>query len=415
MSTPPASMNRARRVDRRKALRHVRPGLERLEDITLLNAAFDLIGLTALRQDPAFAGIDGSGVSVAVIDTGLDSSHPLLAPNYKGGADLVYGGNVPTPTNEHGTHVAGIIGATDPEVGVATGVGLYGLQVFQQPSDGHEGTAPGTAIQAALDWVVQNYQQDHIVAVNMSLGSGAFTNPNDPSVAGEIYYPEIQALEQDGVAIVSAAGNSYIAKGATQNSGSPGIVSTFDVGAVWKDDVIPSNYQVPLGWASGDIDYVAGPSGRIVSFSQRPNTPNAIFAPGAVITSTVPGGQLAPLQGTSQASPMVAGCVALLQQAALKFGGRQLSLPELQNVVETTAQSISDNAGQDQNSPTTGVNYPLINIDAAVKAVQAMFAGIGAPPPGGGAGDPNGTFAGAIGVPPLNGSVSFSIAGSIGS
>src|SRR4051812_5910183 len=115
---------------------------ELLELRQLLSAAaFDLIGVTALRHDPNFADIDGRGVSVAVIDTGLDKTHPLLAPNYVAGADIVNGGSNPTPTNPHGTHVAGIIGARPDasrnfDGGVAPGVGLIGLQVFQKTSGG---------------------------------------------------------------------------------------------------------------------------------------------------------------------------------------------------------------------------------------------------------------------------------------
>src|SRR4051812_25010374 len=104
--------------------------IELLESRQLLNAAFDLIGLTRLRDDPQYSFLDGSGVSVAILDTGLDSSHRLLSPNYRGGVDIVSGGSTPTPVDPHGTHVAGIIGATDPEIGVANHVGLLGVQVF---------------------------------------------------------------------------------------------------------------------------------------------------------------------------------------------------------------------------------------------------------------------------------------------
>src|SRR5438552_16810841 len=106
-----------------------------LECRTLLSAAYDLIGLTALRSDQIFKDIDGRGVAVAVIDTGLDTTHPLLSPNYLAGADLTTGGSTPTVVNPHGTHVAGIIGSKPDanrgyDGGVAPGVGLIGLQVF---------------------------------------------------------------------------------------------------------------------------------------------------------------------------------------------------------------------------------------------------------------------------------------------
>src|SRR5437870_2976751 len=219
--------------------------LEPLELRTLLSAAFDLIGVTALRHDPNFSGIDGRGVSVAVIDTGLDKTHPLLAPNFVAGADLVSGGTNPTVVNPHGTHVAGIIGAKPDssrgfDGGVAPGVGLIGLQVFSQGSGG-EVTASNRSIEKALQWVISNYKKYNIIAVNMSLGSGFYKSPSE--VSGVVYADEMHTLESDGVTIVSAAGNSY---GLVQdpssgqslnvefpNSGAPGIISTLDVGAVW--------------------------------------------------------------------------------------------------------------------------------------------------------------------------------------
>ena len=103
----------------------------------------------------------------------------------------------------HGTHVAGTIGSSDPEIGVATGVDVLGLRV---------GDAYGmnTAdINEALRWVLQHRTEHNIIAVNMSLGAGFFaTRPDDdPSVqqVREI----IQELEDHGITVVSAAGNSY--------------------------------------------------------------------------------------------------------------------------------------------------------------------------------------------------------------
>ena len=72
-----------------------------------LNAAFDLIGLTQLRNDPEFAGIDGSGLSVAVIDTGIDRNHPLLASNYVAGYDFIDDDDNPEDSQGHGCHVLG--------------------------------------------------------------------------------------------------------------------------------------------------------------------------------------------------------------------------------------------------------------------------------------------------------------------
>ncbi len=202
-----------------------RPMWDNLESRILFAAFMDLIGVTALRNDPAFAGIDGSGVSVAVIDTGVDINHPDIAPNFVAGADFIFGGNNPTPVDPHGTHVAGTVGAADPEIGVAPGTGLIGLQVFT-PTRNSVG-AYDTDTEAALRWVIDNRTQFNIVAVNMSLGSGNFQNANVNSV----YRDEIAQLEALGVTVVSAAGNDY-ARFGEAGSASPAVQSTIAVGAL---------------------------------------------------------------------------------------------------------------------------------------------------------------------------------------
>ena len=238
--------------------------LEALEPRILLSAANDLIGVTALRADPTFAGIDGSGVSVVVIDTGVDVTHPLIAGNYvfdatsggPVGQDFAFGGSNPVPVDLHGTHVAGIIGATDPDISVAPGVNLIGLQVFQAPAPGEDGQprAYDNAIEAALQWSIEHREEYNIVAVNMSLGGGEYLFPVD--AASDPFADEISLLEDLGVAVVSSAGNnfdvySHLARLGLSPTyelntvGSPGILSTFNVGAVYEGD--PDDPAVEAG------------------------------------------------------------------------------------------------------------------------------------------------------------------------
>jgi subtilisin family serine protease len=82
-----------------------------LEPRYFLSAALDLIGVTAMRNDPTFDAIDGSGVSVAIIDTGVDFTHPLLQSAEVAAHDFVRNNNQSLPTDEHGTHVAAGVGA----------------------------------------------------------------------------------------------------------------------------------------------------------------------------------------------------------------------------------------------------------------------------------------------------------------
>lgn len=367
-----------------------------------LNPAFDLIGLTALRNDPRFADIDGSGVSVAVIDTGLDRTHPLLAGNVVAGIDLVFGGDDPVDRFGHGTHVAGTIGATDQNIGVAPDVDLIGLQVFQSG-----GSAANTTIEDALEWVAANRQEYNIVAVNMSLGSGFFSS--EAQATSSILFDDIQRLEQAGVTVVSAGGNSF-KNNEFQNFGAPAVISTLAVGAVWQDGSLPS-----ARWGDGAIDFSTG-TDRLVSFTQRLDAPNTLFAPGALIRSTVPGGGLEDKAGTSMAAPIVAGVVALMQEAALEFGERLLQPAEIVDILRNTADSVFDGDDEDDNVANTDLSYLRIDAFDAVEEVWERFGGDGGDDGGGGDGvaDINATLATAIPGPRLDGSATALLGGQIG-
>ena len=355
-------------------------------------AAFDLIGLTQLRQDPRFAGIDGSGVNVAVIDTGLDSTHPLLQDAYVTGQNIATGASNPIDHFDHGTHVAGTIGAQDPTIGVAPDVGLIGLGIF-------EGThASNSVVEDALEWVLDNHEKHNIVAVNLSLGGGFFGSKS--AADHSILYDDVQRLEAAGITVVAAAGNLY-KDHEFPNLSEPAIFSTLAVGAVWKDGV-HSNAV----FNDGATDYTTG-ADRVASFSQRLNANNVVFAPGAYITSTVPGGGLADMAGTSMAAPVVTGAVALMQEAAMQFGGRLLSPDEVSEIIRSTADTIFDGDDENDNVRNSQTSYKRLNVYQAIAEIERRFQPISA--------DPNGTLQGAVRVADISGLIPTVLTGAIGS
>lgn len=374
------------------------------------NPAFDLIGLTQLRNDPDFAGIDGSGFSVAIIDSGIDLSNPLLAENYVTGVDFYNNDDEPDDLVGHGTHVSGTVGATDERIGVAPDVGLISLKVGESQQVDYD------AIIDSLEWVLDNYEQYNITAVNLSLGAGFYTS--EEQIVGDRRIRLIQQLEDVGIVVVSAAGNLYDYKDDAKtepnqepNLGAPAIYSTIAVGAVWQDGDAPSYF--PESTQIPGVD-------RIAYFSQRLNTDNFLFAPGAYINSTYTdddGFEL--LLGTSMASPHVAGAVALLQEAALQFGGRELTPDEIVTILRETADTVFDGDDEEDSVTNTNLNYPRINIYNAVVEVQRRFTDL-APTPsddqdGNSSGDANGTISGAIIITPsLDGSTSPLFNSSIG-
>ncbi|MEY2831371.1 MAG: hypothetical protein RLZZ574_629, partial [Cyanobacteriota bacterium] len=343
------------------------------------NPAFDLMGLTDLRNDPNFKGIDGSGFDVAVIDTGLDKTHPLLDDNYKFGIDYIDGDNNPNDLDAHGTHVSGTIGAEDENIGVAPDVGLIGLKIGEEQK--LNGEIVNNALQQVLDEVTAPDSETNIVAVNLSLGSGFYTQPNQPNSSFDNESRRlIQELESAGVVVVAAAGNSYegipdsngellnasgslIEPNQRQNLSSPAIYSTISVGAVWQDNVAPDNA----------LDLETPGTDRIAAFSQRLDSDNFLFAPGAMITSTIPerdnGTLLGKSGGTSQASPHVTGSVALLQEIAAEYDVR-LTPEQVRDYLINNADIITDGDDEADTVANTNLDYPRINISHSAIALR---------------------------------------------
>jgi subtilisin len=135
----------------------------------------------------------GAGVKVAIIDTGIDYTHPDLDANYKGGYDFVNDAD-PKDDEGHGTHVAGIIAAEDNGngvVGVAPQASLYAVKVLDSGGSGYI-----SDVVAGIEWAIENGMD----IISMSLG----TNSN--------YKTLRDACDQAsaaGILVVAAAGNDY--------------------------------------------------------------------------------------------------------------------------------------------------------------------------------------------------------------
>ncbi|GAA4489152.1 hypothetical protein GCM10023191_019490 [Actinoallomurus oryzae] len=154
-------------------------------------ANIDLIGAPGVwkRKDRAGRPVTGSGVTVAIIDTGVDATHPDLAGKVVGGHDFVNDDDDPADDNAHGTHVAGIVAQTAP------GASLTAYKVLDADGAGYE-----SDIIAGLEAAVDPANPHRAQVVNMSLGgAGDGTDPLGQAAAH---------AAQSGVVVVTAAGNA---------------------------------------------------------------------------------------------------------------------------------------------------------------------------------------------------------------
>lgn len=243
----------------------------------------------------------GRGVTVGVIDSGVDGTHPALT-NVSGGLNCV-GDEVrqdpnaakawgpATTEGEHGTHVAGIIGGNGQGNGfrgVAPGVNLRSYRVFPNKGGGASSFDIAKAIDAAT--------ADHCDIINMSLGGGP---------ADDLTQAAIDRALAAGVVVIAAAGNDS-RQPVSYPAAFPECVSisamgrrrSFPAESIGTSDVMP-----PTGGPGGN-DFVA-------DFSNFGSQIDATGA-GVEIVSSLPANHYGPMSGTSMATPAVAGFTAYL-------------------------------------------------------------------------------------------------------
>jgi subtilisin family serine protease len=301
------------------------------------------------------SGFKGAGKTIAVLDTGVQTDHPFLmngtmqktvgeacfasAIGYSttcpGGASMSVsepskvGAGAPCPVDivigtqkecTHGTHVAGIAVGGDGtgNSGIAPEASLISVQVFSYKYATNRITSTTGDIDDALQWLF-NRRADFpgLTAVNLSLGDGllytGFCNTTEAST-----YSKVQQLLNVGIVTVVAAGNESRTTGVSAPACLSNVVT---------------------------VSALTGGSGADLRASYSNIGPQVnVFAPGT-LTSSIPCDGIAPMAGTSMATPAVSGAIAILRQGT----------------VSDTVVLIEDSGGL-----VTGYTQPSVKLNNAI-------------------------------------------------
>lgn len=326
-------------------------------------------------------GYEGSGWAVAVLDTGVLTSHPMFtnkpggsvieeacfsyddpfwgihelcatASSSPGSVVTAFGAGSSSPSAcqtfgpdygpcDHGTHVAGIAaGQNDTGVrGVAPRANIIGINVFSgvDNCDGYGSSCTSaywSALAAAMDYVYSLSWSYNIAAVNMSLGGGFANNQAvcDDNMA--FMKAAVDNLRSVGVATVIASGNN----GFTNGISYPACISSaFAVGASDK-------FDVPAGFSN---------SHALLD----------LYAPGVSIYSAILGNGYSSWDGTSMATPHVAGAWAVLKQAYANTWGYNPSVDAIYRAFRDTGYNIAKN----------GVSRPRIDVGRAARLLNGFM------------------------------------------
>jgi len=294
---------------------HLPLGLYRVENRTALQALLEQDDVIAVYEDrvirtsltqslplinqPALqtAGLTGSGSTVAVIDTGvnytLSAFGSCTAPGVPSATcKVVAAEDIATSdgaldAHGHGTNVSGTV------VGVAPGSKIAALDVFNS-----DGTSSDSVVLAAINWAIANQSTHNIVALNMSLGDSSNNTSSCSSKLSNPYVTAVANAKSAGIISVAASGNNAYTSGISRPACTPGVVS---VGAVYDSNV------GGVSWTACTDSTTA--ADKVTCFSNSASF-LTMLAPGALITAAG-----STMGGTSQATPHVAGAVAVMRSA----------------------------------------------------------------------------------------------------
>ncbi len=264
---------------------------------------------TEQRLNDTWSSAQGEGVSVAVLDTGIDGAHSDL--NVVGGVNFVNSDPFDVDQNTHGTHVAGIIAALNNGsgiAGVAPQVSLYSVTVLDA-----EGSGFMSDVIQGIEWAMNQ----NIDIINMSLGAESASSALESAA---------QAAYDAGHLLIAAAGNEGVQNGQGDTVSYPAKLPTVIAVAAATENDQRANFSS---------------HGAAVE----------LMAPGVNILSTMPNQNYASKNGTSMAAPHVAGVAALMWSV-----NPNLTNVELREILQETAEDLGLSTNHQGHGMVDGFN-----------------------------------------------------------
>jgi len=285
-----------------------------------------------------------AGVAVAVLDTGIDLTHPdlngLAGTNCTGGANRR--ASAVSDGHGHGTHVSGTIAGKNG-IGVAPGTTVYAVKVLDE-----QGRGSTSAVICGIEWVTANAAKLGIRVANLSLGMPGAPDGDCGRSSHDVLHRALCRSIDAGVVYVVAAGN--------------------DAADIAGD--VPSGYPEVLAvTAMSDTDGVGGGRGANASCGQSErddafasfsnyagstgDAGHIIAGPGVCIRSSWPGGGSKTISGTSMAAPHVAATVALCISAGRCRGTARSIIAQ----IRSDAAAHGDGFRGDEHGPLARRHY----------------------------------------------------------
>lgn len=321
------------------------------------NWAYEMTGLRTLQA----RGLDGRGVTVAVVDTGFNPDHPSLSKTHRvGWRDFVNNRAQPYDDSGHGSHVAGILAGSGASPlgrlegfnmkGAAPGVNLLPIKAIAA-----DGTGTSSNVAAGINYATQQ----NVDVICLSLGS-----QGGIAVLGDDITNAVNDAINKGIVVVAAAGNTGNKAGHNDVESPASIDRVIAVGAV------DEHKRVADFSARGNSDRNYGtpsPAGRVLATRQDPDKKPELVAPGVKIQSAWKDDAYVSAYGTSQAAPFVCGAVALLLQAKpdLRAQNTAALVDRVKNGLMASAEKVPGQ--QMPHDPAAG--YGLLRADRLLNDV----------------------------------------------